>query len=819
MQFLDADPGFTAKVESAPDATYNVGATPSISLGDWLSRPQKIFETTITTGTTPVAQSIKPWDLFFSNVAVKQKLENYALLRCKLKVKFVVNAAPSYYGQYLCSYRPLLDHPLMHATIPGFNDESLIQHSQRLHVFLRFGQNLGGCLCLPFFSPRNWLRIADKEQFENMGEIVMMPMTELRNTNGAAGSVTVSVFCWAEEVQVAQTTTSTALQSSLIDTSSYYLEGDEYDNPGYISTPASAIAAVAGRLSDVPIIGPFAKATQISASAVASVAKIFGFSKPPVLNAPMPMKNKPFSSLAMCGGGELVDRLVVDPKQELTVDSRTVGLDGTDELTIESFVTRESYLATATWIDADPTDTLLWNSYVTPNLSYMPVATVEYPTPMDYAAIPFTYWSGDIIYRFQVVATKFHRGRLLIQWDPDRVITADYSDHVNEVATQVLDLAVTRDFSFRVPYAAPTGFLQLTDQRGFGVQNYDTAPLLLLRRKFHNGAITLSVLNNLTTLGTDLPIKILISVRAAPNMRYAAPRQLKSNAQFVKPASDGDTFFAEGLSEPGDTTIDDRSAMEGAPVSEDVTPILPLQAPIDHIPDVYFGEQILSFRTLLKRYSRSYDGTFTGGSTGNRRIRLTSVLPRFPVMRGQDANGMYGVTVGRANFTQITIFNVIAACFIGMRGGYRWKLNTCGAHHYDTIRIERSTTNRSVSELNKELNIADSITTSAFSLLTALEATNNQGYSLTNGRTQTGVEVELPHYSHTRFHGTNQTNSFKGAVFDKSDVDSMRIVMEMNDPAADAAGSSYTLYGATGEDFNFFYFINVPPIYYYNIDN
>jgi hypothetical protein len=57
-------------------------------------------------------------------------------------------------------------------------------------------------------------------------------------------------------------------------------------------------------------------------------------------------------------------------------------------------------------------------------------------TPMSYAAFPFKWWRGDIIFRFKFICTRFHKGRVRITFDPINdisVSTPDYTTVFNEV--------------------------------------------------------------------------------------------------------------------------------------------------------------------------------------------------------------------------------------------------------------------------------------------------------------------------------------------------------------------------------------------------
>ena len=116
---------------------------------------------------------------------------------------------------------------------------------------------------------------------------------------------------------------------------------DEYGQ-GIISKPAAAVAKAAGALSNLPIIGPYMTATQIGANATSRIAQIFGYSGPNVITDIQQFKPMPAGNLANTDAADAALKLTLDSKAELSVDSRTVGLDGTDEMGILDYVKRGS---------------------------------------------------------------------------------------------------------------------------------------------------------------------------------------------------------------------------------------------------------------------------------------------------------------------------------------------------------------------------------------------------------------------------------------------------------------------------------------------
>jgi hypothetical protein len=419
----------------------NLGSTSDSTLGSFLSRPTRIGEYSWSVN-APLFERFNPWQLFLNDPRVAEKIANFELYRSKLHVKMVISGTGFHYGRALVSYNPLVGYDEI-STERNFLDVDLIQASQKPHFFLNPTNNSGGQLDLPFFWFKNYLSLSEADR-NDMGEIAMKSFGVLQHANDGNDPVTITVYAWASDVVLTMPTAQTTLTAANYTPQSGTLNsGDEYGK-GIISAPASAIAHAAGKLKDVPTIGPYARATEMVATGIGDLATHWGYSRPPIVTDIVQQKPTPTGNMANTDAADAVMKLSLDSKQELTIDSRTVGLDGEDQMDIARFVQRESFLDRFTMTPSQTPDTLLWNSRVTPNL-YGTYNDEIHPTPMSYMAQVFNKWQGTIKYRFQVVKSNFHKGKILIRWDP-RANPADIQ--YNTVYSRVIDLAECDDIEF-----------------------------------------------------------------------------------------------------------------------------------------------------------------------------------------------------------------------------------------------------------------------------------------------------------------------------------------------------------------------------------
>ena len=129
VRFSDQTPQWDYTVDSMPDSTFRIADTDDASLENFFSRPIKIQSYNWGTGTN-LFETFNPWQDFFENTRVINRITNYNLLRCKLKVRIMLNGNGFHYGRAIASYIPL--HNLDEFTKDrAFFIEDVVEASQR----------------------------------------------------------------------------------------------------------------------------------------------------------------------------------------------------------------------------------------------------------------------------------------------------------------------------------------------------------------------------------------------------------------------------------------------------------------------------------------------------------------------------------------------------------------------------------------------------------------------------------------------------------------------------------------------------------------
>lgn len=780
-----ADPSFYATQDETADIAKFLNRPVQIATYSWL---ESGFGETF----------FDPWTLFLNDTRVKKKIDNFAFANMTLKVRFVINASPFYYGAMRACYQPLLDV----TTTIGSNLGKFIPCSQQPGVWILPQDQATVEMELPFFYFQDWVQLTSAAKVATLGRIRLLQYTTLASANGATSNgVTISVFAWAENVKLAGPTVALALQSEEIE---FEIQSKDEYVTGPISGVASAIANAAGKLVSIPTIGLYARATQIGFGAVAGVARLFGYTNVPIVSDTMPLKNQPFTGFSSAHISEPTAKLSFDPKSELTLDPRTTGLGSDDELALANIVTKESYLDIINWTTAQAADTLLFNIPVTPSLyqgnSFTGGTTVSF-TPMSHSAELFNNWRGDIVYRFKIICSKFHRGRLRFTWDPlGDIVSATGLTSTNVTYTRIVDIGEDTDVTVRIPYLQAKKYLETRPAADLGTTTYTTWQLSGFSSftsattvpTRYNGQLTIRVLNNLSAPVDTAPVTILAFAAGAENLEFANPISVSNNYSYFTVQSQ-ETLF--------ETNNDDHSS------------------------EICYGEAIPSLRVVLRRMNLLE--TFPMDSLGTTAVwsTLKYGFKRMPPSPGYvQSQNLYGtqakgiVVTGsnfNYNYVAFTALSWIQGPFLGNRGSVRYNINMIGPEAATTshVLINRSTnTITAGNAFTITANAAYVNNAQTQGNLFASFTNGGEGSQLFNPQCQPGVSFEAPNMINNRF-ALNQVNIQLGSATDSTDRETFYATVIAR-PANNGAQQILSRYVAIGTDFNFFFYVNAPQVYY-----
>lgn len=503
MQVNSQQPSWTSGRESGSDGT-EVHMSTSDTNDGFFGRPVKIL-TTEWQPSVKLFQEFNPWSLFCEDPRVANRLAHFKNLKMNLNVQVLINGNPFYYGRAIMSYVPLHRIDVVSA-LRNTNGADIIEASQRPHIYVDPCKSEGGEIELPFVFPKPFMDIPTSD-WRKMGKMFLTSINPLQHANGGTEPITLTVFAYATNVQLNTPTSRVPFDLK---------PQGEY---GMISMPANTIANIAKRLSDAPVIGKFAKATDIIASAVSGLAVLFGYSRPRMLPNDGALVRH-FGEMAVTDFADTSLSLALSAKKELTVDPSVVGLAPHDEMALVPLAMRESYISTFSWTENDAADTHLYSVDINPVLGEKEDGEYHI-TPMSWTALPFTYWKGSIEVRIQIVASAYHRGRLRVVWDPDYVVDGSI---YNVNYSMLLDISESSEVVFKIGWGQNLDYLPIP-----GLQEaIDSLPNGIAdatKKPYANGQLSIFVVNSLTSPGDEVArIQANVFARACDDFEVAVPK-------------------------------------------------------------------------------------------------------------------------------------------------------------------------------------------------------------------------------------------------------------------------------------------------------
>jgi hypothetical protein len=602
---------------------------------------------------------------------------------------------------------------------------------------------------------------------------------------------------------------------------------DEYKKDGPVSSVATAVAAAAGALSNVPVIGPFAMATSIGATAVSGIAQIFGFSRPAVVSDPSLMRPLPLSSLALTDAKDTSNKLTLTSKQELTVDPTTIGLDNTDEMSFEFLKGVESVIGVVEW---DPTlvvDNGICEWLVTPNMRQITNPSPGHyrviPSCLSWLSVPFTSWSGSLKYRIQIVGSQLHNGKLAVYYDPYYQPPGLTTDRLNTEYYFLVDLAECRDFTFTIAWKNSIPYLDVDDEDGrFGLGskafNHPTVSVPTTYRQNANGKLRLQVFNELVVADGVTPVDIIVKMSAGDdfelkNYNHEAIFDVRPNAFVAADAPSQFDLSSHTFEACASEQTDETTAMEESKVV-DLVPDNPIEHPKRSM--VFYGEEIASLRPLLKRYT--YLRTYATALDSDTMYSLDH--SQYPLYPGFDTGGVD--YTNSMNWVGTSMFSYWQMAYSWWRGSIRYKIET----QAERMTLVAAREPRLYSEDDKgPWQIAGGVSyVNAWDLKYISEAFSGMGSGAALARTNLNgvLEYETPYQQPLRMSAVGRQ---EGYAFSGSDHESTKenakaygdLVKVHLLPGANATNALIRQFVAAGEDFVFMGFGGAPMYHKYNV--
>lgn len=584
-----------------------------------------------------ISRNYKIAEDYFSNPRVANRINNYAWFSGVMCVKFETNGSNFHYGKYIAA----VDHWASVDTTYRQTGVPMTACTVLPHIMIDPTDATGGCLEVPLFHPFNMI------PFTEAGDVVTVHLRtvnplRLVNDTIAPHSLNLNVWVWFKDIHLSMPT----------HVNSPYLvpqAGDEYDKPSVIATTT---ARAVGSLRDLPVIGPYARATEMALNGIGKMASAFGYSRPSLTNDNGRNIIHPIGNISNMNVVDSCTKLALDAKQEVTVDPMVTGYDGGDSMNIADIAKKRMLVLRMEWTRDEQRGTSKSIINVTPMITLQAAlpsttdSTAYLMTPSAHMAAPFKYWRGSMEITFEVVASTFHKGKIRVVYDPlgrmNDSTSTGWKDEYNINYSAVIDLAKSRTHTMRVGWGHAKSYLQtgrldnehLALSDASGMFNDDSLAYI-------NGRVGMHVLNRLSSVaGLDtLPAYVNIYVNMCDDFQVAVPaattintwstncvKQIPEDSQFELQSGD-----MEEVPGPGPDGGDVVMSMNETNIDSQ---LWEMKYNVTHI-----GESIKSIRQVLKRYCNSSFLPYQrflelSGSTGFEIIPGQFILPNFPQYGG-----------------------------------------------------------------------------------------------------------------------------------------------------------------------------------------
>lgn len=716
----------------------------NVDIAKVLERPVFIDDFVWTAASADQSSFSQLYVAWQANTMVQSKLRGYKFWRGQPRLRVVVNGASTYYGKLVvCVDMTPGDDGYAGSSSMTTNATPLLSVSQALtspHISIDPSLSATYDLSIPWYSTTGWYNRM-RSGINPSALVKIFVMNTLRSATATAPvGVDMKFYLIMDNMELAVPSVGPleSAKGGKVKTKAVTPEEKKGGTLSGALFAASNMASVVG--GAVPVLDEFTLPFEVAANTLGTVASWFGFSRPnmPMEEQQVRANNHP----AYMAGQVSTLKLTGDPNQNVAVGAKASGVGADDDMLISKIIMTNGYKSTATWTTgAGFADSHEVTPMVKVEDSRLAVGHTLY-MPLGYVSRPFTYWSGDIVFHIEVVASAYHRGALTVSWVPyeDAPPPGLRYDYSNAFQTMVLDLSKSRSVDFIVPFGGDANNLFVHE--GYGSRA--------------NGILYISELNTIQSGDTSTIVDINVYMRAGENFHLYRPDQ--SYISFVKPyllSAESARFrlkSAESAKESEMVLKADVFEEGAAPAMDTVTDGMEVSRT-----KIFFGEEFTSLKQLFARMAVNVIFTDIVGTIDESNTLSYHALP-VDSLQTTDA---YDQCLVLTDF--MAYFN---SCFLATRGGQRFLI---------TRMQSKSARATEFDSCNYMVSIGPSAATTYYqartltfdedptAVLGRLVAQQGSGGLMAKAVTNNGVEFEVPDMHRYRFRNPRKYGGWAAA--------------------------------------------------------
>lgn len=744
---------------------------------DFMAKPVIVLSGDLQAGDTvsTFASTFQPRAALASNSMYTNKLAGYLGFRAKQIIRIVVNANPFQQGRYML-YVVHIGGSATTNSLAAANavSNTLVQRSVLPHVEIDIACDSEALIEVPYLSQYNYYPLAALTAGADTGCVFKLGLAPYVPLSSGTGSTKAGFTIWShfEDVELIGPAVPQSGRLASKAVSKSESEKERAAVMPILSSTLIRISKAATAFHDVPLLSDYTNTVSWASDILAKAASAFGWSKPNQI-APatrVTRMNMPYATtvdgIDQSQPVSLLQKAAVGPAQ---------GFSGTDidELDISYLVSIPGYRSTTSWLSSSLSGALLINAFVSPvaNPATRLANTLTYAdyTPLQFCCRFFETWRGSLVYKFKLVKTQYHSGRLLVAFTPYSTILGSsptasmiQTDYVHR---EIIDIRDCNEFSFVIPYMSTTPYSS-TDT------TFNTCT---------TGRLLVYVLDPIVAPDTvNGTVSIILEQCAGPDFELAVPAFPQLTPGYnLTPQMGGSFEGKQNVCAIGDPFIGATSGPRGDDGINSINCI---------------GEKIGSFRQLLK----------VSNPVVTQLAALSPVQQYFGVLPYATASVWNAVTPTFSSHSA-DIYSILSSCYTFARGGMRAKfVMACTTALENVSQVNLITFPVGFSTTMAQYQTTDILgsTGKAAGLPTAFEIRSNPV-----------VEVQVPQYHRYRVrvtadHLTNSTNLLY-SINDAGTVNPTFLRLKMNS-ATDV--SSIVYYRSMSDDGNFGAFRAIPPM-------
>lgn len=479
-------------------------------------------------------------------------LSIHALYRSGFKIRIQINSSPFHTGRLIAYFNP---YGLSGLAEGGLN---YVSKAGLPHVFIDAANATVGHLEIPFLTLKDYFTTYNSDGDCRVGTFSLDVFNPLQIGTGGSPSVTITI--WLEPVAV-----------------ELAIPVARHDVELQMESLLSVAEGPIKQLLSMGINGTADLLNGVLGTTRRGKGK--GRDRPEI---PAP------ENMGLCysvpnisngTGANPSDRLALIPTLTEVDDSDTSRMTSGDEMDLMMVARTPMPLGIINWTDAQAAGTKIMTIPVHPLVTSRQsdaVSVYALTTYLAYVANAFKFWRGSIRYRFEIVATQHHTGRLIVAWIPNDSFDAtgfpiaDTIDinTISQYPCEVFDLALNKEFEFVVPYNSPTRYKRMPNFSPFNAPPNFTA---VNNQDYVLGSLVMMIQNTLTHPGTvsnNVDINVFVSGGDDFDLRSACRQYQAADNSVIFQSG---TVALEGTRSGESDNADSKIGVSATGVGKDTT--------------------------------------------------------------------------------------------------------------------------------------------------------------------------------------------------------------------------------------------------------